>query len=317
MARERGQDAQRTGPHLRGLDCSCDPAPASTRSVERSLERAPASRVAAERSVLAYVHSSHATGAARHGPDRSSLAEITLRSRQDGATLEGATPYAWENFGARSSTTRCASTRTTTFTSACGSSTSGTNILHARWLLREITYVIHPDVAIDLHRRRIPVEHGAPALQGRRPGVGSAARAYAATSRPTDRRARSAGSLYLDARRRPATDSIYYFHWQAAWEAERPGRASTCTQLRRSPPRFVFIWPVPLGTVSSGGRRTGGRASTASSRRGTRGCAPGNSTACSGSCARAGRPRTERRDSARAHDAESGAESPRTMRQAR
>jgi hypothetical protein len=53
-------------------------------------------------------------------------------------------------------------------------------------------------------------------------------------------------SLYLDARRRPATDSIYYFPWQQAWEAQRPGRASTCTQLRRSPPRFVFIWPVPL-----------------------------------------------------------------------
>jgi len=53
-------------------------------------------------------------------------------------------------------------------------------------------------------------------------------------------------TMYLNARRRPATDSIYYFPWQAAWEAERPERESACAQIRRSPPRFVFIWPVPL-----------------------------------------------------------------------
>lgn len=53
-------------------------------------------------------------------------------------------------------------------------------------------------------------------------------------------------SLYLDARRRPATDSIYYFPWQEAWEAERPERQSACTQIRNFPPHFVFLWPVPL-----------------------------------------------------------------------
>ncbi|MCM3877345.1 MAG: hypothetical protein NEA02_13135 [Thermoanaerobaculia bacterium] len=53
-------------------------------------------------------------------------------------------------------------------------------------------------------------------------------------------------SLYLYARRRPAADSIYYFPWQEAWEAERPGHPSACTQLRNFPPHFVFLWPVPL-----------------------------------------------------------------------
>ena len=56
-------------------------------------------------------------------------------------------------------------------------------------------------------------------------------------------------SVYLEARRRPATDSIYYLPWQAAWEAENQGRPSTCAQLRARPPRFVAfqeaaIWGV-------------------------------------------------------------------------
>ena len=46
-------------------------------------------------------------------------------------------------------------------------------------------------------------------------------------------------SVYLEARRRPATDSVYYLPWQAAWEAESPGRSSTCAQLRARPPTFV------------------------------------------------------------------------------
>jgi hypothetical protein len=45
--------------------------------------------------------------------------------------------------------------------------------------------------------------------------------------------------VYLEARRRPATDSVYYLPWQAAWEAATPGRPSTCAQLRAHPPSFV------------------------------------------------------------------------------
>ena len=48
-------------------------------------------------------------------------------------------------------------------------------------------------------------------------------------------------SVYLEARRRPATDSVYYLPWQAAWEKENPSRPSTCAQLRAHAPRFVAL----------------------------------------------------------------------------
>jgi len=48
-------------------------------------------------------------------------------------------------------------------------------------------------------------------------------------------------SVYLEARRRPAADSVYYLPWQAAWEAATPGRPSTCAQLRAHPPSFVTL----------------------------------------------------------------------------
>ena len=46
-------------------------------------------------------------------------------------------------------------------------------------------------------------------------------------------------SVYLEAKRRPATDSVFYLPWQAAWEAATPGRPSTCAQLHAHPPSFV------------------------------------------------------------------------------
>lgn len=46
-------------------------------------------------------------------------------------------------------------------------------------------------------------------------------------------------SVYLEAKRRPAADSVYYLPWQAAWEAATPGRPSTCAQVRAHPPSFV------------------------------------------------------------------------------
>ena len=48
-------------------------------------------------------------------------------------------------------------------------------------------------------------------------------------------------SVYLEARRRPATDSVYYLPWQAVWEKENPSRTSTCAQLRAHAPRYVAL----------------------------------------------------------------------------
>jgi len=47
--------------------------------------------------------------------------------------------------------------------------------------------------------------------------------------------------VYLEARRRPATDSVFFLPWQSAWEAEHPERPSTCEQLKARRPRFVAI----------------------------------------------------------------------------
>jgi hypothetical protein len=65
-------------------------------------------------------------------------------------------------------------------------------------------------------------------------------------------------TLYLRARRLPATDSVYYFPWQEAWEARHPGRPDTCEQLRRAAPRYVFVWPVPLWNRFQWGERDWG-----------------------------------------------------------
>jgi hypothetical protein len=47
--------------------------------------------------------------------------------------------------------------------------------------------------------------------------------------------------LYLEARRHPSTDSVFYLPWQARWEEKNPGRQTTCEQLRSARPRFVFL----------------------------------------------------------------------------
>ena len=104
---------------------------------------------------VAYVHSSHFL---EHVKDPSALfAEIT-RVAEDGATLEFWTPYAWEN-SAFIIDHKMFFNEDHYLHICVWFVDFWENILHARWLLREITYVIHPDVAIDLHRRRIPVEH--------------------------------------------------------------------------------------------------------------------------------------------------------------
>jgi hypothetical protein len=65
--------------------------------------------------------------------------------------------------------------------------------------------------------------------------------------------------VYLETHRRPATDSVFFLPWQAAWEEENPARPSTCTQLRARPPRYValqyakiwgyFPWDVYAGCI--------------------------------------------------------------------
>jgi hypothetical protein len=49
--------------------------------------------------------------------------------------------------------------------------------------------------------------------------------------------------VYLESHRRPATDSVFFLPWQAAWEEENPTRSSTCAQLRARPPRYVALQP--------------------------------------------------------------------------
>ena len=50
--------------------------------------------------------------------------------------------------------------------------------------------------------------------------------------------------VYLLARRHPATDSIFFLPWQAAWESERAPGPSTCSQLRAHAPRYVVLLPA-------------------------------------------------------------------------
>ena len=104
---------------------------------------------------VAYVHSSHFL---EHVNDPSALFVEITRVARDGATLEFWTPYAWENsafiighkmfFNEDHYLHMCV-----WFVDFWE------NILKARWLLKEFTYVIHPDVALDLRRRQVPFEH--------------------------------------------------------------------------------------------------------------------------------------------------------------
>lgn len=47
--------------------------------------------------------------------------------------------------------------------------------------------------------------------------------------------------LYLESRRHPATDSLFYLPWQTRWEEKHPDRPTTCEQLRLARPRFVYL----------------------------------------------------------------------------
>lgn len=53
----------------------------------------------------------------------------------------------------------------------------------------------------------------------------------------------SAPRVYLETKRLPATDSVFFLPWQAKWEESRPLESSTCAQLRRARPRYVVINP--------------------------------------------------------------------------
>jgi hypothetical protein len=52
--------------------------------------------------------------------------------------------------------------------------------------------------------------------------------------------------LYLESRRRPATDSVYFLPWQARWEEQHPDLPTTCEQFRRASPRFVYLRPETI-----------------------------------------------------------------------
>jgi SAM-dependent methyltransferase len=104
---------------------------------------------------VAYVHSSHFL---EHVKDPTKIfAEIT-RVAADGATLEFWTPYAWEN-SAFIIDHKMFFNEDHYLHICVWFVDFWEDILKARWLLKEITYVIHPDVAVDLHRRRIPIDH--------------------------------------------------------------------------------------------------------------------------------------------------------------
>jgi hypothetical protein len=47
--------------------------------------------------------------------------------------------------------------------------------------------------------------------------------------------------VYLEAKRRPATDAVFFLPWQAMREDRDPTLTSVCTQLRARPPRYVVL----------------------------------------------------------------------------
>ncbi len=104
---------------------------------------------------VSYVYSSHFL---EHVQNPAPIFAEISRVAADGATLEFWTPYAWEN---------------SAFVIDHKSFLNEDHYLHmcvwyvdfwesvlkVRWLLQEITYVLLPSVAVDLHQRRIPIEH--------------------------------------------------------------------------------------------------------------------------------------------------------------
>lgn len=49
--------------------------------------------------------------------------------------------------------------------------------------------------------------------------------------------------IYLESRRKPAVDSVFYFPWQAAWERGNAPLPATCGQFVFRQPRFVYLAP--------------------------------------------------------------------------
>jgi SAM-dependent methyltransferase len=131
-----------------GLDIQAGP------GVDHVLDLVNAPLPFPDRSV-SYVHSSHFL---EHVKDPTRIfAEIT-RVAADGATLEFWTPYAWEN-SAFIIDHKMFFNEDHYLHICVWFVDFWENILNARWLLREFTYVIHPEVAIDLQRRHVALEH--------------------------------------------------------------------------------------------------------------------------------------------------------------
>ena len=131
-----------------GLDIQPGP------GVDHVLDLANAPLPFADRSV-SYVHSSHFL---EHVKDPTRIFAEISRVAADGATLEFWTPYAWEN-SAFIIDHKMFFNEDHYLHICVWFVDFWEEILKARWLLKEFTYVIHPDVAVDLHRRRVPIDH--------------------------------------------------------------------------------------------------------------------------------------------------------------
>jgi SAM-dependent methyltransferase len=104
---------------------------------------------------VSYVHSSHFL---EHVKDPTRIFAEISRVAADGATLEFWTPYAWEN-SAFIIDHKMFFNEDHYLHMCVWYVDFWEEILKARWLLREFTYVLHPEVAVDLHRRKIPIDH--------------------------------------------------------------------------------------------------------------------------------------------------------------
>ena len=104
---------------------------------------------------VSYVHSSHFL---EHVKDPAAIFVEISRIAADGATLEFWTPYAWDN-SAFIIDHKMFFNEDHYLHMCVWFVDFWEEIFKARWLLREFTYVLHPEVAVDLCRRRIPIDH--------------------------------------------------------------------------------------------------------------------------------------------------------------
>ncbi|HEX7600108.1 MAG TPA: methyltransferase domain-containing protein [Polyangiaceae bacterium] len=104
---------------------------------------------------VSYVYSSHFL---EHVQNPAVIFAEISRVAADGAMLEFWTPYAWEN-SAFVIDHKSFLNEDHYFHMCVWYVDFWETVLKARWLLREITYVLRPEVAVDLRRRNVSIEH--------------------------------------------------------------------------------------------------------------------------------------------------------------